>query len=89
MIGPTTLTALENVLFEDSQGEAAVENYSLTVSRKGLKQLVRHEISSAAYYRKFLSHPIWPGGAPASPSASVTIWDRTARRRFVKIGLAS
>jgi hypothetical protein len=63
LIGPTTLTALENALFEDSQIEAAVENYSLTVSRKGLKQLVKHEISSTAYYRKFLSHPIWPGGS--------------------------
>jgi GH24 family phage-related lysozyme (muramidase) len=62
LVGPTTLTALENALFEDSQREAAVENFSLAVSRKGLKQLVKHEISSAAYYKKFLSHPIWPGG---------------------------
>ena len=38
------------------------EHHSLTVSKKGLKQLVKHEISSAAYYRKFLSHPVWPGG---------------------------
>ncbi len=62
LIGPTTLTALENTIFEDPQREGAVENYSLTVSRKGLKQLIKHEISSAAYYRKYLSHPIWPGG---------------------------
>ena len=62
LIGPATLTAIENVLFADSEGESAAEGFSLTVSRKGLKQLVRHEISSAAYYRKFLSHPIWPGG---------------------------
>jgi hypothetical protein len=62
LIGPSTLTALENALFEEPQREAAAENYSLTVSRKGLKQLVKHEISSEAYYRRFLSHPVWPGG---------------------------
>jgi GH24 family phage-related lysozyme (muramidase) len=62
IIGPTTLTALENRLFDKQEQEAAVEGVSLTVSTKGLKQIVRHEISSAAYYRKFLSHPTWPGG---------------------------
>jgi len=62
LIGPTTLTALENVLFDDQQKEAAREYHSLTVSKKGLNQLVKHEISSVAYYRKFLSHPVWPGG---------------------------
>lgn len=62
IIGPTTLTALENRLFDEREQEAAVEGVSLTVSRKGLQQLVRHEISSAAYYRRLLSHPTWPGG---------------------------
>jgi GH24 family phage-related lysozyme (muramidase) len=63
VIGPTTLTALENALFDEKEREAAAEHLSLTVSKKGLQQIVRHEISSASYYRKFLSHPTWPGGA--------------------------
>ena len=62
IIGPTTLTALENVLFDKQQREAVGEHFSLTVSKKGLKQIVKHEISSAVYYNKFLSHPVWPGG---------------------------
>lgn len=43
LIGPTTLTAIEDVLFEDFQEEIAVENFSLTVSRKGLKPLVEQQ----------------------------------------------
>ena len=62
VIGPTTLTALENRLFDKQEQETAVEGVSLTLSRKGLQQIVHHEISSASYYRKFLSHPTWPGG---------------------------
>jgi hypothetical protein len=61
LIGPTTLTAIENALF--SEPEKAAADYSLTVSKRGLDKLVRHEISSEAYYRKYLSHPVWPGGA--------------------------
>ena len=34
----------------------------MILSKRGIQQIVKHEISSAAYYRKFLSHPIWPGG---------------------------
>ncbi|MBW1787679.1 MAG: hypothetical protein JRK53_13820 [Deltaproteobacteria bacterium] len=63
IIGPTTLTALENALFDGPEREAGGEHFSLTVSRKGLQLIVKHEISSAAYYRKFLSNPTWPGGA--------------------------
>lgn len=60
MLGPNTLTALEKALFDE--GEEPGQDYSLTVSGKGMKKLVRHEIGSEAYYRKFLSHPVWPGG---------------------------
>jgi hypothetical protein len=63
VIGPTTLTALENRLFDRQTQSAAVTSVSLTVSRKGLQQIVQHEISSAFYYRKFLSHPTWSGGS--------------------------
>ncbi len=62
LIGPATLTALENRLFTKKQLTADQQDFSLTVSAKGLSQLVKHEISSAAYYRRFLSNPVWPGG---------------------------
>jgi lysozyme family protein len=58
VIGPITLTALENILFDAQQREAATGHFSLTASQKGLKQIVKHEISSVAYYKKFLWHQI-------------------------------
>lgn len=61
MIGPTTLTALENSLF-GTEAITTAEHHTLTVSHRGLKKLVKHEISSPTYYRKFLTHPVWPGG---------------------------
>tara|TARA_R110000787_G_scaffold74017_8_gene164708 strand:- start:10031 stop:10819 length:789 start_codon:yes stop_codon:yes gene_type:complete len=62
LIGTTTLTALENALFDQHQRLAIAASYSLTVSKKGLGQLVEHEISSQVYYNKFLAGPVWPGG---------------------------
>lgn len=62
LIGATTLTALEKALFDQQQRLAIAGSYSLTVSKKGLGQLVKHEISSKAYYHKFLASPVWPGG---------------------------
>ncbi|MGD9332498.1 MAG: hypothetical protein PVJ53_14385 [Desulfobacterales bacterium] len=62
LIGPTTLTAIEDALFEDSQEKEPAVHYALTVSRQGLKMIVKHEISSPTYYRRALSHPTWPGG---------------------------
>ena len=52
LIGPSTLTAIEEALFDDAAKVAIGEDYALTVSRKGLTQLVNHEIGSAAYYRQ-------------------------------------
>jgi len=62
LIGPMTLTRIEALL--DAQlGETETEPvYSLICSKKGLEKIVSFEISSAAYYRKFLQHPTWPGG---------------------------
>ncbi len=37
--------------------------YALKVSQKGLDLIVKYEISSKNYYKKFLSHPVWPGGS--------------------------
>ncbi len=61
IIGPATLTAIENRLF-DKVDESA-NDYSLTISSAGMKQLVQHEIVSSSYYNRYLKHPIWPGGA--------------------------
>lgn len=61
IIGPATLTAIEDRLFDDA--DKPKNDYSLTISSAGMAQLVRHEIVSKAYYNKFLKHPIWPGGA--------------------------
>jgi len=63
LIGPMTLTRIEALL--DAQlGEAETAPvYSLICSKKGLEKIVLFEISSASYYRKFLQHPSWPGGA--------------------------
>lgn len=61
IIGPATLTAIENNLYENN--DKTTEDYSLLISRAGMEQLVRHEIVSKTYYNKFLKHPIWPGGA--------------------------
>lgn len=36
---------------------------NLVVSKKGIDLLISAEISSEAYYNKFLQHPCWPGGA--------------------------
>lgn len=62
IIGPGTLTALENALFNRQQAEA-LPNYVLTISKKGFRALVRHEISSPEYYQQRLQRPIWPGGS--------------------------
>jgi len=61
IIGPVTLTAIENRLFDKSDQSAG--NYSLIISSSGMQQLVQHEIVSKNYYNKFLKYPIWPGGA--------------------------
>ena len=60
MVGPDTLTAIENRLF--SVTKEMYESFTLVVSRSGLKQLVSHEVSSKYYYNRYLKQPIWPGG---------------------------
>lgn len=35
---------------------------NLVVSKKGIDLLISAEVSSEAYYDKFLTHPVWPGG---------------------------
>ncbi len=61
VIGPATLTAIEQQLFPAKEN-AQIDAFSLIVSKRGLKQLVDHEISSEAYYNRRLEKPTFPGG---------------------------
>ena len=61
IIGPATLTAIERLL-DQQLGQTAVV-HGLTCSMTGLKWIVQFEISSEAFYNRFLKHPTWPGGA--------------------------
>jgi hypothetical protein len=60
IIGPDTLTAIENELFNVT-GEM-LETFSLVISREGLDQLINHEVVSKSYYNRLLKKPVWPGG---------------------------
>ncbi len=62
LLGPVTLTAIEGLLGDQPEQADAEQQYSLICSKRGLDQIVSFEISSAAYYRKSLRHPAWPGG---------------------------
>lgn len=61
IIGPATLTALERVV-AGANDENAHEGFSVIASRSGIGALIRFEISTPAYYRRNLTHPVWPGG---------------------------
>ncbi len=62
VIGPATLSALENKILGKKKAEEASSLYSLTLSKKGFEQLINHEISSPGYYNLRLQRPVWPGG---------------------------
>ena len=68
IIGPATLTALENVIEKALGPPVEPVVHTMKISRKGLDQLVAFEIVSKAYYNRFLKSPIWPGA-----SSGVTI----------------
>jgi len=68
ILGPDTLSRIES-LIDHSEGVKAAQslvpvagNDQMSCSRSGLQQIVRFEIASETYYRRFLSHPIWPKG---------------------------
>ena len=63
LLGPVTMTRLEQLVgiaLDDDAAEPVELN--LLVSKIGLDQIVKFEISSEANYRKNLQNPIWPGG---------------------------
>ncbi len=68
VVGPVTLTRIESLLDSNSrldragQGVGVSSTTSLLVSRLGLHQIVKFEISSDANYEKRLAKPTWPGG---------------------------
>ena len=62
ILGPDTFTRIESVIDEVLVPLKVEPGYSLIVSREGLDQIVQFEISSESYYKKRLSHPIWPKG---------------------------
>jgi hypothetical protein len=62
MLGPVTMTRLEELAAIALPEVAAPPEFNLVVSKTGLDQIVRFEISSEANYRKNLQNPIWPGG---------------------------
>lgn len=55
IIGPMTLSKIEQAL-------KIKQAYSLKVSKQGLRAIIKHEISSKAYYEKRLTKACWPGG---------------------------
>ena len=62
IIGPATLTALENIIGQVlGQPEVAVA-HQMKISQKGLGQIIKFEIGSKAYYNRKLKSPVWPGG---------------------------
>ena len=60
VIGPATLTTVESLM--DGASAPPEEQLRLTCSSVGLEWIVKFEISSEAYYNRFLKHPTWPGG---------------------------
>lgn len=60
VIGPATLTAIERLM--DGISAPTEDKPRLSCSSGGLDWLVKFEISSEAYYNRFLKHPTWPGG---------------------------
>jgi len=57
LIGPVTLSAIENAL------GIGTESANLVISYHGLEILIGFEITSESHYRRRLSSPHWPGGA--------------------------
>ena len=67
ILGPATLTAAElktGLLKPPPKTRASVPTgNNLSVSKASLDLIIRYEISSDAYYTKYLAKPTWPKGA--------------------------
>lgn len=62
-LGPQTLAAIESALALEFSPPRRQAGLGMCLSQRGIKLIVRHEITSDAYYRRALSRPIWPGAA--------------------------
>jgi len=71
LLGPDTLSRIEALIDQSDCLQKAApiaapaehqSEYQLICSRTGLQQIARFEISSDAYYHRFLSHSTWPKG---------------------------
>jgi len=62
VIGVDTMSRIEDLLDSAGIKEPDTRPHSLTISKAGLDELISSEISSRAYYKRNLQHPIWPGG---------------------------
>ncbi len=60
VVGPATLTAIERLMADITSPPD--EKLRLNCSSTGLEWIVKFEISSEAYYNRYLKHPTWPGG---------------------------
>ena len=56
IIGPVTLTKIEEAI------GLKQDSHNLRVSHRGLKAIIKFEISSIAYYTQKLTKAVWPGG---------------------------
>ncbi len=71
LLGPQTLTAIEQALKiasapkkreENSDITVATQSRHLTLDTEELQAIINDEIGSPEYYRKHLRSPCWPGG---------------------------
>ncbi|HFA48464.1 MAG TPA: hypothetical protein ENJ95_05525 [Bacteroidetes bacterium] len=62
IIGPATLTALENTIGQVLGPPVRPVAHQMKISRKGLEQIIQFEIGTKAYYNRKLKSPVWPGG---------------------------
>ncbi len=62
-LGPQTLAAIESALAIEFSPPRRQAGLGMCLSQRGIKLIVRHEITSDAYYRRALARPIWPGAS--------------------------
>jgi GH24 family phage-related lysozyme (muramidase) len=60
-LGPQTLGAIESALAIEFSPPRRQTGLGMCLSQRGVQLIVRHEITSDAYYRRALARPIWPG----------------------------
>jgi len=62
ILGVNTMSRIEDLMDSTGIKKSDTPPHALTISKAGLDELISSEISSKAYYKRNLKHPIWPGG---------------------------